>query len=337
MKKPSNTLIRIAIVVVLAAGAIGLASWSEAAGTWTPAPPSPPANNVDAPINVGTSDQIKLGSLNIGINSSNVADLTKSLATAGLKVLTDNFYYYPGTSVTPGHVLTALDENGRVGWQEAPAGSGSTVNGSSVTYVAITPAKLLDCDTTLRNCTDSVGNRWIAVDLSGRWIPVSYPSAVPVSARALAIRFEAHQNGVTGANGVITTTIKADNLPTQVVSNMQYTNQLSNNDDFNTVLVPYSNSRNIDIMMQINPSTDAQAYVVGYLTSNGTMSTEAPSWYILNASGDLVRKGNQTDPACDAAVGKDHPKCPDGMIMAGIDLCKPSADVTKVAIWCVPK
>jgi hypothetical protein len=92
---------------------LGASALSAIAGTWT-APASnctPPNCNVDAPVNVGTFSQVKTGLL--GLNE---------LIVESIQVLTSE-----GTTTSPvvGKVLTAIDNDGNVGWRSAGSGSGS--------------------------------------------------------------------------------------------------------------------------------------------------------------------------------------------------------------------
>lgn len=56
--------ITIALILVLGV------NYVSAAGVWNPAPSNPPSGNVDAPINVGNSEQTRLGPLILGSTSS---------------------------------------------------------------------------------------------------------------------------------------------------------------------------------------------------------------------------------------------------------------------------
>jgi hypothetical protein len=70
-----NTIKIFVIALALAMGA------SIVSASWTSAPASPPANNTDAPINVGYGGQVKLG----GLSLNAYLDAT-TLATYGLVV-----------------------------------------------------------------------------------------------------------------------------------------------------------------------------------------------------------------------------------------------------------
>jgi hypothetical protein len=86
-------IIVLGLVVALGVGYVSAA--------WTPAPGTPPNANVDAPINVGSNLQTKLGSLVLG----------------GLGVGGDFTYLPTGvSSVTPGQVLVAANASGKVAW-----------------------------------------------------------------------------------------------------------------------------------------------------------------------------------------------------------------------------
>ena len=89
------------ILATLVAGfLIGASALSAfATGTWTPPSTLPPGNNVDAPINVGTGLQEKLGSLLIDNNFGILGNLIIATGT-------------PDT----GKVLTAVDNTGTATW-----------------------------------------------------------------------------------------------------------------------------------------------------------------------------------------------------------------------------
>lgn len=107
MKNVTSFVSKIGAVAGVTLGAFALAAF---AASWTPPPPpGPPQNNVDAPINVGSSVQEKLG----GIWVKGAFTLTDPLFTFKPSV----------AAVTPGSVLTALDTEGKVGWGAAGGGS----------------------------------------------------------------------------------------------------------------------------------------------------------------------------------------------------------------------
>ena len=132
MKNTSSMLVRIASFTGIALGAFALVA---AAGTWTPPPQTAPAGNVDAPINVGSSAQAKVGGLrigdttlpttnmlevvgkalfasNIGVSGSVIATnvIATSTVTESLKV-TKNF--------ADNRVLTS-DKYGNASWEPLP-------------------------------------------------------------------------------------------------------------------------------------------------------------------------------------------------------------------------
>ena len=71
-----NMLKKISLVAVALIVGVTVAS---AAGTWTPPPPgvTPPSGNVDAPVNVGSANQGKVGRLAIG--TASIAELSGTL------------------------------------------------------------------------------------------------------------------------------------------------------------------------------------------------------------------------------------------------------------------
>ncbi len=91
-----NMLKKISLVAVALIVGVTVAS---AAGTWTPPPPgvTPPSGNVDAPINVGSTNQAKVGRLAIGTNSTSMLGLA-ALDVAGTIMST-------GVSINGGLIL----------------------------------------------------------------------------------------------------------------------------------------------------------------------------------------------------------------------------------------
>lgn len=111
------------LVVGFLAGATALSTL--AAGTWTGptagCSPTAAGCNVDAPVNVGGASQVKIGLL--GLNDAMIKNL---------QVLTAE-----GTSTgVQGKVLTAIDNNGTVGWRSAttPVTDTVTLNHAVFSY-----------------------------------------------------------------------------------------------------------------------------------------------------------------------------------------------------------
>ncbi len=96
-----STLARIATLSGLILGAFAV---SAVAATWTPPPSAPPTGNPDAPVNVGSATQTKLGWL--GVRGLIATDFT--LAT--------------GTPAA-GKVLTAIDSLGNATWVTPTVGA----------------------------------------------------------------------------------------------------------------------------------------------------------------------------------------------------------------------
>jgi hypothetical protein len=130
--KTTNLINRVASVTGLILGAFALSAL--AAGVWT-APPSgtvPPNNNTEAPLNVGSDHQNKVGSLTV--NTNTVSPDPYGLDVFGISRFFGNVEI--GTGASPktikivdgneddGKVLTS-DENGVASWQDLaslPAG-----------------------------------------------------------------------------------------------------------------------------------------------------------------------------------------------------------------------
>lgn len=90
-----STLARIATLSGLILGAFAV---SAVAATWTPPPSAPPTGNPDAPVNVGSVTQTKLGWL--GVRGLIATDFTLATSTPAA-----------------GKVLTAIDSLGNAAWQ----------------------------------------------------------------------------------------------------------------------------------------------------------------------------------------------------------------------------
>jgi hypothetical protein len=100
-----STFARVATLSGLVLGAFAM---SALAGTWTAPTATPPAGNVDAPVNIGAITQTKLGWL--GVRGLIATDFT--LAT--------------GTPVA-GQVLTAIDSLGTAAWATPTGGMGGSL------------------------------------------------------------------------------------------------------------------------------------------------------------------------------------------------------------------
>ena len=97
-------LARIAVLSGLTLGAFALSAM--AAGSWTAPGSTPPNGNVDAPLNTGSSAQVKTGGLTI----------------TGLTTLKNLIVNPTGGTVTSGQVLTSTGSSGQVVWT-APTAS----------------------------------------------------------------------------------------------------------------------------------------------------------------------------------------------------------------------
>jgi len=111
IKKFSKSLYLALIAVLVLTG-------SQFVYGWVSAPPNPPANNIDAPVNVGTLLQHKNGTLGL-----------ESLAVFGDTVLVGNVRIASG-SPAPGKVLTS-DANGNVSWTDLSGGSVTVIGGET--------------------------------------------------------------------------------------------------------------------------------------------------------------------------------------------------------------
>jgi hypothetical protein len=107
MKTTASLITRVAAATGVALGAFALAA---IAATWSAPTQAPPLGNTDAPLNVSAVDQVKTGDLALG----------------GLLITSSNFQFYPGTPITVGQVLKALDSNGTIGWGDLPSSGNLT-------------------------------------------------------------------------------------------------------------------------------------------------------------------------------------------------------------------
>lgn len=82
MKNNSPILVRIAILSGFALGAFALSALAD----WTNAPPNPPSGNTEAPINVGSILQTKIGSFNVGTESGTKVGIGTNNPTTKLDV-----------------------------------------------------------------------------------------------------------------------------------------------------------------------------------------------------------------------------------------------------------
>lgn len=118
---------------------------SAIAGTWTPAPSSPPSDNTDAPLNVGTSEQTKLGKFNIGdtfttkkgvlINTDTVSPATNGLEVWGQTLmhgLTSVESLKITSATTEGKYLKVGDSAGNIILGDAPTGGSVAATASQI-------------------------------------------------------------------------------------------------------------------------------------------------------------------------------------------------------------
>ena len=96
---------------------------------WTDPSATPPGNNTDTPINVGLSQQNKLGSIFVNTDTSNPYAI--GLGVFGKSVFNGSVQIVDGTQHA-GYVLTS-DGNGNASWQPLPS-SGSTPATNSSFY-----------------------------------------------------------------------------------------------------------------------------------------------------------------------------------------------------------
>lgn len=114
----SSFITRIATVTGFVFGAFALAA---VAGTWTPAPASPPNSNADAPVNIGGGAQTKTGSLTL---NSSLADSIGLILGGKIKIV-------DGTQAA-GRVLTS-DANGLGTWQDVSVSSSQVIKSGAAT------------------------------------------------------------------------------------------------------------------------------------------------------------------------------------------------------------
>jgi|GEM_PF-2506045 len=129
MKNTSSTINKIATIVGLSLGAFAISVFAQTGtgtgtGTWTAPLAGPPdciSGNpgCDAPLNVSSTLQKKLGSLKVGLSETNA--VIGGLSVGNFAAF-GNFIYKPSAAaVTPGSVLAAVDTAGTVAWQPSAA------------------------------------------------------------------------------------------------------------------------------------------------------------------------------------------------------------------------
>lgn len=101
---------------------LGAFALAAVAGTWTPPTTTPPGGNVDAPINVGLTEQFKLGPLRVNTNTTN------PVAPIGL-ILGGKIQIVDGNQAA-GKVLVS-DANGVGSWASSTASGGGGGSGTS--------------------------------------------------------------------------------------------------------------------------------------------------------------------------------------------------------------
>ena len=101
--------------IILAAALVGGAGYAaaETIGTWNPAPGTPPQYNTATPLNVGTADQEKTGSLRAGHLRTNDLIIGNGEGSVDLT--------NPVKPIVAGQVLTSYDTTGTAVWRDLPA------------------------------------------------------------------------------------------------------------------------------------------------------------------------------------------------------------------------
>ena len=124
MKK--NILENVRIIVL--AGILSLGVGVAFAG-WTPAPSSAPDNNVEAPLNISSANQVKLGGLWVNalgasnglvVPDGNVGIGTSGIPSGNIKLEVVGTVKIAGGNPGVGKVLTS-DANGLASWQQGSA------------------------------------------------------------------------------------------------------------------------------------------------------------------------------------------------------------------------
>jgi hypothetical protein len=139
MKKSiSNFAVKAAVFAVIGLGTAALSAFA-----WTGPTQTAPGGNVSAPLNVGTSTQIKYGNLVLNGLSVNAATILSGL----LQI--------PIGTPAPGDVLTSADASGTVEWEVASSDTGNSP-------VFINPITL---------ATSNGTTAWTAISLAGDGVP----------------------------------------------------------------------------------------------------------------------------------------------------------------------
>jgi len=116
MTNSKHLIKKVAIISGLMLGGFAIAAL---AASWTPPTAQPPENNVDAPINVGSSPQGKVGRLGLGQAQPRVGAAVLDVLGAGvIDNLFANTFTLTSGSPENGKVLTATNNNGLATWTD---------------------------------------------------------------------------------------------------------------------------------------------------------------------------------------------------------------------------
>ena len=167
-------VIILAIIIVIGVGYVM---------AWTSPPANPPSNNVAAPINASTSPQSKAGPLSLGTTNppttGSILDVIGNIATQGLSVNGASIFngQVQVRSGTPGlgKVLTAIDANGTMVWQNPP--NSSPIKPIIVCKNAVIMSGIINTTHTIHfRDSDCTGNRLPDASYIGSLSRLSAPS-----------------------------------------------------------------------------------------------------------------------------------------------------------------
>ena len=113
MKSKIYDIVRIGVAVALLTSGVAYAT-----GTWSEPTAAFPSGNVDAPINVGATNQVKSGS----IGAAAFSTLNTSIDKAGDGLVKATRLQITGGSAADGRVLTATATSGTSHWESPEVG-----------------------------------------------------------------------------------------------------------------------------------------------------------------------------------------------------------------------
>ena len=198
MKSKIYDIVRISVAVILLSAGVAYAT-----GTWSEPTDVFPNGNVDAPVNVGTTNQVKTGA----IGASAFSTLNTSIDKAGDGAGIFKKVQILGGSPADGRVLTATNASGTARWEDKVqikierAVAPNSGNYTAVAHCDVANGyKLIGCSGGRTYIVDDRGTASVADDRiqdSGDEDSHGYLGAVPIYANGGIVQ----SDGVTTADG----------------------------------------------------------------------------------------------------------------------------------------